>query len=133
LLACAGPQGLWISMTGGAAGFALFFVFYWFGGLGAGDVKLMTAIGALTSWRFILYAAICTAFAGAVLAFGWLLVRGGWREAAAGAFRSTRQERREAVAESAPQRTIPYAVAICLGAAWGIWEYYARTGQYPWG
>lgn len=134
VLAGAGLDGLYESLRGGAAGFALFFAFYWLGGLGAGDVKLMAAVGALTNWRYVLYATICTAFVGAALAVAHLAVRGGWRDALQHARRAGRRERREAVAEADPKRTLPYAVAICLGSLWAVYEYVERYGgTYPWG
>jgi len=102
------------------------------GGLGAGDAKLMTAVGALTSWRFVLWATGCTAIVGAALAVFWLCLKGGARDALRRSFKSTREERREAVAQSDPQATLPYAVAICIGSIWGLYMFYSYTGTYPW-
>lgn len=127
-----GAAGLWTSFGGACTGFLVFSLPYWLGGLGAGDVKLMTAVGALTSWRFALWAVLYTTIVGALIALGVLLVRGGLREAWHGVFHSSRSERRALVASGDRQRTIPYAVAICLGSLWAVYAYYSRFGGYPW-
>ncbi|WP_068775628.1 prepilin peptidase [Paenibacillus sp. FJAT-26967] len=49
-----GWQGFVYSISGLAAGFLLFLVLYLIGALGAGDVKLFAAIGALTGTVFVL-------------------------------------------------------------------------------
>jgi prepilin peptidase CpaA len=45
------------------------------GGMGAGDVKLMAAIGSLLGPKDVLYAAIYTAIAGGVYAFLLLIIK----------------------------------------------------------
>lgn len=45
--AAGGPTGLWFSLAGLLTGFGLLILFYVLGGLGAGDVKLLAASGAL--------------------------------------------------------------------------------------
>lgn len=58
-------------------GFAVLFVFYLARGLGAGDVKLMAAVGALSgSPLFMLWAITATAFAGLPIAVATLFARG---------------------------------------------------------
>ena len=49
-------------------GFGFFFLFYIAGGMGAGDVKLMAAIGSLLGPKDVLYAGAYTAIAGGVYA-----------------------------------------------------------------
>ena len=63
-----GFAGLGLSLLGMAAGFGCFFLFYIAGGMGAGDVKLMAAIGSLIGPRDVLFAAAYTAIAGGVYA-----------------------------------------------------------------
>lgn len=63
-----GITGLLLSLGGLFVGFGVFIAFYMFGGMGAGDVKLMAAIGALLGPIDVLYAALYTAIAGGVYA-----------------------------------------------------------------
>jgi prepilin peptidase CpaA len=63
-----GLSGFVFSLFGMVAGFALFFLFYLAGGMGAGDVKLMAAIGSLLGPKDVLYAAAYTAIVGGVYA-----------------------------------------------------------------
>jgi prepilin peptidase CpaA len=63
-----GLPGLRTSITGLLIGVMLFIVPFALGGLGAGDVKLLGAVGALKGPLFVLYAALGTALFGGVLA-----------------------------------------------------------------
>jgi prepilin peptidase CpaA len=56
------------SAAGWLLGLAIWLPIYALGGMGAGDVKLMAAIGAWLGPGSVLYAAIYTAIAGAVMA-----------------------------------------------------------------
>jgi len=76
---------------GAAAGFAVLLLFYCLGGMGAGDLKLSAAFGALLGPSGILLAALLAAPLGALLAAVCLL----WRRRV---------------------RAIPYAPALTLGA-----------------
>lgn len=86
-----GLAGLAWSAGGAALGFAVFLVFYCLGGMGAGDLKLMAAFGALLGPSGILIAALLAAPIGALVAAGCLI--GNWR-----------------------LRAFPYAPALTLGA-----------------
>jgi prepilin peptidase CpaA len=86
-----GWMGLAWSAGGAAEGFAIFLIFYCLGGMGAGDLKLSAAFGALLGPSGILVAALLAAPLGAVLAAVCMAWR--WRV-----------------------RTIPYAPALTLGA-----------------
>ena len=58
-----------LSAAGGAvAGFLIFFVFYWLGGMGGGDVKLMAGMGAVLGVERLLEAALWTAGCGGLFA-----------------------------------------------------------------
>jgi len=63
-----GAQGMAFSAGGLAVGLAVFVVFYLLGGMGAGDVKLMAAVGALLGPKDALWSALATAAAGGVYA-----------------------------------------------------------------
>jgi prepilin peptidase CpaA len=89
--AARGWAGLAWSAGGAAAGFAVLLLFYCLGGMGAGDLKLSAAFGALLGPSGILLAALLAAPLGALLAAVCLL----WRRRV---------------------RAIPYAPALTLGA-----------------
>jgi prepilin peptidase CpaA len=86
-----GWKGAAGSMGGALAGFAVFLVVHWLGALGAGDIKLMAAFGALLGPGPTLLAAILAAIAGALIAAA-------------------------AVAWKPRARAVPYAPAIVAGA-----------------
>lgn len=71
-----GWTGLFNSFLGMLAGIAIFFIPFAMGGMGAGDVKLMGAIGALMGWRFSLETAIYSAVVGGVMVFVYLAYTG---------------------------------------------------------
>jgi prepilin peptidase CpaA len=63
-----GLDGLGFSALGMVVGFGFFFLFYVAGGMGAGDVKLMAAIGSILGPKDAVYACAYTAIAGGVYA-----------------------------------------------------------------
>jgi prepilin peptidase CpaA len=70
-----GPVGLAASAAGAAAGFAVLILFYILGGMGAGDVKLLTAVGAWLGLPLVFYVFIASSLAAGVYALGVILVR----------------------------------------------------------
>ena len=105
-----GWTGLVYGLGGAAAGFAAFLIFYLLGGMGGGDVKLMTGFGALLGASRLVEAALWTAGVGGILALAVI------------AGRTVRNWVRKPVPEaglSPEQRlkaaSIPYAPAIALG------------------
>jgi prepilin peptidase CpaA len=97
-----GWRGCWYGLAGAAAGFGVFLVFYLLGGMGGGDIKLMTGFGALLGAGRVLEAALWTAGIGGLLAMGVL------------AFRALRKSF-GGVGAGASSESIPYAPAIALG------------------
>jgi len=71
-----GGQGAVHGVLGGLAGLAIFMPFFLLQGMGAGDVKLMGALGACLGVTAILQVALVTAFAGAALAIGVAVANG---------------------------------------------------------
>lgn len=71
-----GWEGFLFSLKGLGAGLALLLVPFIFGGFGAGDVKLLGAIGALKGPEFVWVAFIFTGLAGGVVAVAFLLYQG---------------------------------------------------------
>jgi prepilin peptidase CpaA len=70
-----GGKGILISTSGLLLGMALFITPYLMGGMGAGDVKLMGAVGAVLGPWGVVNAAILTAFAGGVYALYIIITR----------------------------------------------------------
>ena len=75
-----GGAGLMRAILGLFAGLAIFFLPFVMGGMGAGDVKLMGAIGALMGWEFSLMTALYSAIVGGVMVLVHLLYTGKLRE-----------------------------------------------------
>lgn len=96
-----GGLGLGSSLAGLLVGSASFLPFYLRGGLGAGDLKLLGAVGALLGLRQTYHALIAIALFGGA----WALLWGLWR----------RYQR----LAPAP---LPYAPAIALGTLFSFWR-----------
>lgn len=79
-LAMAGWTGLLQAFIGLFTGLAIFFLPFAMGGMGAGDVKLMGAIGALMGWQFSVMTAVYSALVGGVMVIGYLLFKGTLRD-----------------------------------------------------
>jgi prepilin peptidase CpaA len=62
-----GPAGLWIALLGLSTGFSLLIVPYLLGGMGAGDVKALAALGALLGAGTILQVALYMFLAGGLM------------------------------------------------------------------
>lgn len=61
------PKGIQSSLIGFAIGFLVFLIPYMMKGMGAGDVKLMASIGAITNGSIILYITLFTALFGGLI------------------------------------------------------------------
>lgn len=69
-----GLAGLSSSLSGLCVGFALLIPFYAAGGMGAGDVKLMAAVGAFVGVKPVFWIFLITGLSGGVYALGlWIL------------------------------------------------------------
>jgi prepilin peptidase CpaA len=75
-----GIQGLMGSLIGILSGFAVLFVVYTMGGVGAGDVKLMAAVGAWLGMPLTLYVFVASALASGIYAVVLILLSGSMRE-----------------------------------------------------
>jgi prepilin peptidase CpaA len=76
-----GMQGLMGSLIGMLSGFAVLFVVYTMGGVGAGDVKLMAAVGAWLGMPLTLYVFAASALASGIYAVVLILLWGSPGEA----------------------------------------------------
>ncbi|EEG78400.1 A24 family peptidase [Dethiobacter alkaliphilus] len=68
-----GLPGIAFGFTGLLSGLFVFFIPFALGGMGAGDVKMTAAVGALMGMQFVLHSAIFTIFAGGIMAIGYLI------------------------------------------------------------
>jgi prepilin peptidase CpaA len=91
-------------LAGAAVGFAVFLVFFLAGGMGGGDIKLLAALGSCVGPKQLLWAALWTAFLGALEACGYLCWD--WRR---------RRRAGPAVPGDGGEPSIPYAPAIFAG------------------
>lgn len=71
-----GLQGIIDSFFGLFVGLAIFIIPFSMGGMGAGDVKLMAAVGSLIGWKLTVYSALLTAIAGGIIVIGYTLYKG---------------------------------------------------------
>lgn len=124
-----GLAGLGFSLAGAGLGFAALVLFYAAGGIGAGDVKLMTGIGAWLgvgmTWHVLLIAGLATGLYALVL----LLCSGGVRcmftnlailvfRVRSMAIHFSGEERVEDVVKQTDtrrQRLIPFAAMVAIG------------------
>jgi prepilin peptidase CpaA len=112
-----GSAAFWSSLGGLAIGFGFLFVFYVFGGVGGGDVKLMGAAGSLMGVSLIMPALFYTSFIGVVLAVMMIVWRQDfWMRVVWGVKRMAfwRKNSSGAPPGSTPI-AVPYGVAIALG------------------
>jgi prepilin peptidase CpaA len=121
-----GWTGLLDGLLGATLGFTLLIFFYWKGGLGAGDVKALAALGAWLGPLQTLYLFIYMAFAGVLVVVVFLWWRGlltrkirhfcgtliNWV-----LLRPYPSESRPSAAAAPPEEAIPYALSLALGMA----------------
>jgi prepilin peptidase CpaA len=138
-----GWSGLANSALGLLFGFAILLLFYSMGGMGAGDVKLMAAIGAWLGMPLTFYVFIASALAGGIYAVSLLVLTGGLEDTIINmhilwlrmkAFRrhlitDTRIEA-EVKRDDRRKRLIPFATMVAIGVvatfAW-LKIVYSRT------
>lgn len=118
-------QTLWQAFTGASCGICAGFFLFWLGGIGAGDAKLLGVIGAFSSPMFLLYALTRGALVGCAMGLWHLARHGGWRESLRNFAKSGREDRRKEIATPDNPRTIPYGIALCLGAIWQLFFTFA--------
>jgi prepilin peptidase CpaA len=75
-----GASGFMLSIAGLGLGLALLLPFYAAGGMGAGDVKLMGAVGVLLGMKAVFAAFVASALVGGAYAVTLLAMHGGLKE-----------------------------------------------------
>ena len=117
-----GQNIFWASLGGLFVGFGFLFIFYVFGGVGGGDVKLMGAAGALMGLEMTKPALFYTTFIGAFIAVMmvvwrkdfWLCIGLGLRSLA---FWRKQDKGKPA---SLPAIQVPYGIAIAIGCVLAV-------------
>lgn len=71
-----GWEPLKLSLIGAGFGFVVLLPFFWVGGMGGGDVKLMAAIGALQTWPDVFFSLCYGGLIGGIMALVILIVKG---------------------------------------------------------
>jgi prepilin peptidase CpaA len=112
-----GDNTFWASLGGLAIGFGFLFIFYVFGGVGGGDVKLMGAAGALMGVEMIKPALFYTAFIGAFIAAMMVIWRKDFWMRIGQGLRRLAFWRKQDNNQPAPLPAIkmPYGIAIAIG------------------
>ena len=125
-----GTQGLLASLGGLALGFGLMFFLHIFGTMGAGDVKLFAAIGAVNGLRLVLPTLMIVALTGGVLALVKMIYSGRVRATMFGVLQffygllPGQTVPRFAIPEDRSY-TLPYAVPICFGSLISFFMFHA--------
>ncbi len=123
--------GLAGSLAGLAAGFLPMLLCWLAGGLGGGDAKLMAAVGALGGWEFaisvMLYSFMAAALMGLVVMVRRRLVRRTLRRVWRTLVLLVVPAGRPVGPAEADSPTIPFAVAVCVGAAVAAAEVLVRS------
>jgi prepilin peptidase CpaA len=119
-----GWHGLLNSAGAGLICGGIFLIFYLAGGMGAGDVKLITAMGCLLGTHYVAFLLAFTGIAGGIMAVGLALFRGRFKETVMNVFALVSHHRAEGLTPhpeinvlNAGTLRLPYALAISAGCA----------------
>lgn len=123
-LSLSGWRDMAVAASAGLICGLVFLVFYLAGGMGAGDVKLITAVGCLCGLHNIVYLLALTGIAGGVMAVGLALSRGRLKETLFNVGSLVSHHRSEGLTPhpeinvlNASTLRLPYALAITAGCA----------------
>jgi prepilin peptidase CpaA len=111
-----GVNGLGDGLLGMLICFALFLPMYAFGGMAAGDVKLMAMVGSFLPFHFALWAALFSLIAGGVCGFLIVLFRGQLLQTL-GRYRLIlrAQSYLAPASDEVAGKPFPYSIAILIG------------------
>jgi prepilin peptidase CpaA len=121
-LAHGGWRELLSSLAAGLICGFVFLVFYLAGGMGAGDVKLITAVGCIAGLSHVTYILSLTAISGGAMALGLAVTRGRMRETLMNVVELVTHHRQEGLKphpdlnlSNSQTLRLPYALAIAAG------------------
>ena len=124
LQALRGWSGFGLSLLAGLIGGGVLFLFFVAGGMGAGDVKLMTAVSCFTGLHLLPTVLIATALSGAFFAFVLAWRHGRVRETLQNTLEVLEHHRTEGLSPHpeinlavTPTLRVPYALPILFGCA----------------
>ena len=125
----AGLPGAGISAAGWLAGAALFFPFFALGGMGAGDVKLLAALGAWLGPRDSVWVAMFAAIAGGVVGLAVAAAQGYLRTATSNLWLMLMHWRTQGLGpvpgltlKDASSPRLAYAIPISIGLVCTLWR-----------
>lgn len=125
-----GTHGLIVSLGGFALAFGSMFFLHAFGTMGAGDVKLFAAIGAISGVSLVLPTLIVVALTGGLLAICKMIYSGRAKTTMFGVFQffygllpGQQVPRFEIPADRS--YTLPYALPICFGSLIAFFLFHA--------
>ena len=117
-----GWRGLLTSLAAGLICGVIFLVLYLAGGMGAGDVKLITAVGAIAGLSNVPYLLVLTALAGGAMGIVFALMRGRLKETLGNVLTLASHHKDEGLKPhpdlnvlNANNLRLPYGVAIAAG------------------
>lgn len=118
-----GWRGLLTSLAAGLICGVIFLIFYLAGGMGAGDVKLITAVGCIAGLSSVAYLLILTSIAGGVMGVIFALMRGKLKQTIGNVVALASHHKEEGLTPhpdinvlNASNLRLPYGVAIAAGS-----------------
>ena len=124
-----GISGLGDSLLGILICFTLFLPMYAFGGMAAGDVKLMAMVGSFLPFHFALWAAMFSLIAGGVCGFLIVLYRGQLFQTLGRYWLILRAQAYMApTSDEVAGKPFPYSIAILLGTLGSIYWQLVASG-----
>jgi prepilin peptidase CpaA len=125
-----GWQGVTTALVGGLLAGGLFLLVYITSGMGAGDVKLMAAVGCISGPALALEIAMACGLAGGVMAIAFMI----WRRSTLSTLHNVGQLIRFRLAHAVREHPtinlnnpsairLPYGVAIAAGASYPVLAY----------
>jgi len=129
-----GLHGLTSGLLGAGIGLACFAPFYLLRAMGAGDVKLLAAVGAFLGPQGALYAALFSLLAGGLGAIGYVLWRALRASASSFAHEGFAAAGASAViaAQIARRDRLPFALPIAIGGIAACWYLTDFSGGATW-
>lgn len=130
-------QGLVTALLAAGLGFLLYGFLYMRGAMGAGDVKLLMALGAMGGIRYVADTALFAVFIGGAIALVTLIAKGTFKDFAKRMYRFFYTLFVKELSVEAPKidrkQVMPFGVAIAAAAVWLRFDNpLVKWGLAPW-